>query len=245
MTTKLNQIVAIEQGVKASTDKTLTGAYHTIQKAPLLSGIARTYRPKDEDGDQLPPESTLVQVKASEVLRDVEDALTRYFNVVLTKDVTNTTAKADVVVDGTAIMTDVPVTFLMWFEKRLVDLHTLIATLPTLDPAEQWSYDPNTGAYRTNPTETTRTKKIPKNWVKAEATDKHPAQVEIFHEDVIVGYWETVKFSGALPADRVRVMLNRVNALIEAVKKAREEANSIEVVDQTQAASVFEYLFAE
>jgi hypothetical protein len=35
--------------------------------------------------------------------------------------------------------------------------------------------------------------------VKAEATEKHPAQVEVYHEDVVVGQWKTVKFSGALP----------------------------------------------
>ena len=48
--------------------------------------------------------------------------------------------------------------------------------------------------------QTLRTKKVPRNHVKAEATEKHPAQVEVYYEDVAVGYWTTVKFSGALPA---------------------------------------------
>jgi hypothetical protein len=243
--TKLNQIVAIEKGVKGSAGKTLTQAYHTIQKTPLLSGIARNYAPKDEDGDQLPPESTLVQVKVEDVLDDVSGALTRLFDVVLTKDVSNTVAKADVKVGGQTIVADVPVTYLLWLEKQLTDLHTLIGHLPTLDPAEQWTYDPNTGAYATIPAQSVKTKKIPRNWVKAEATDKHPAQVEIFHEDVVVGYWTTVKFSGALPADRVRQLQERVNLLIDAVKIAREEANSLEITDQHQAAQIFQYLFAE
>jgi hypothetical protein len=244
LVTKLNQIVAIEKGVKTTSGRALTDAYHTIQKAPLLSGISRTYRPKDDDGDQLPPESTLVQTKVADVLKDVAGAMTRLFDVVATKDVTNCSAKADVKLpDGTVILSQAPVTYLLWLEKQLVDLHTFVGKLPTLDPSERWTYDANTGAYVTEPTETTRTKKVPRNWVKAEATDKHPAQVEVYHEDIVVGYWTTVKFSGASPADVVRQMQDRVNTLIEAVKKAREEANSVEVTDINVGDQIFGYLF--
>lgn len=70
---------------------------------------------------------------------------------------------------------------------------------------------------------TVRTKKVPRNHVKAEATDKHPAQVDVYYEDVPVGYWTTVKFSGALPARRVNELLDRVEKLQQAVKFAREE----------------------
>lgn len=101
----LNQIIAVEKGVESGAHQDLTAAHHGLSKPALLAGISRTCQPQDEEGEQLPPESTLVQV--------------------------------------------------------------------------------------------------PRNHVKAEATDKHPAQVEVYHEDVPVGYWTTVKFSGALPARRV------------------------------------------
>ena len=68
--------------------------------------------------------------------------------------------------------------------------------------------------------------------MKAEATEKHPAQVEVYYEDVVVGHWRTVKFSGALPASRVKELLERVDKLQQAVKFAREEANDSEVTDQ-------------
>ncbi len=58
--------------------------------------------------------------------------------------------------------------------------------------------------------------------MKAEATDKHPAQVGVYYEDVAVGFWRTVKFSGALPAKRVGELLERVEKLQQAVKFARE-----------------------
>ena len=65
--TKLNQIIAIEKGVKSKSYPELTEAHHDVQKPALLTGITRTYQPKDEDGEQLPPESTRVQVKAEDV----------------------------------------------------------------------------------------------------------------------------------------------------------------------------------
>ena len=93
--------------------------------------------------------------------------------------------------------------------------------------------------------QTVRTKKIPRNHVKAEATEHHPAQVEVYYEDVAVGYWRTVKFSGALPARRVNELLERVERLQQAVKFAREEANNLEVEDQKVGEKVFQYLFGD
>lgn len=242
--TKLSQIVAIEKGVKAQADSVWTAAYHTFQKEPLLSGIARTYQPKDDAGDTLPPESTLVQIKVEDEVAKVVEAITRKFDVTLTKDTANCNAKADVVVDGVVVLAAVPVTYLLFLEKQLVGLQTFVSKLPTLDPAFKWTLDANAGAYATDPVGTTKTKKVPRNWVKAEATDKHPAQVEVYHEDIIVGTWTTTKFSGAVPADRVVELSARVAKLQQAVKFAREEANGTAVVDQAAGAAVLGYIFS-
>lgn len=242
---KLNQIVAIEKGVKADAVRKESDAYHALQKTQLFGGIARTYRSKDDAGDQLPPEGTLVQLKADEVLHQVGQDLTRLFDVVLTKEYANTTASADIVLpDGTTVLHRVPVTYLLFLEKQLIGLRAMIGKVPTLDPSEKWEYDPAAGVYATEVKSTTRTKKVPKAFVKAAATDKHPAQVEVFTEDVIEGFWDTTKFSGALPVDRVTELLARVDDLSMAVKFAREAANSTEVVDSKAGAAVFGYLFA-
>jgi hypothetical protein len=113
-----------------------------------------------------------------------------------------------------------------------------------LDAAESWSFDEATDSYATAPSQTTRSKKVPRNHVKAEATEKHPAQVEMYFEDVLVGYWTTVKYSGALPQARISELKARVVKLAEAVKVAREAANSTPVVDQKIGDRVFDYLFA-
>ncbi len=243
MVAKLNQIIAVEKGVKSRSFQELTEAHHALQKPALLSGIARTYRPKDEEGESLPPESTKVQVKADDIIRDTVAVLTKLFDVTATKDWANCKAKANVVVDGKTILTDVPATYLLFLEKQIVDLHTFVRKLPVLDPSETWTFDSSADCWATEPVQTLKTKKVPRNHVKAEATEKHPAQVDVYYEDVTVGHWRTVKFSGALPARRINELLARVEKLQEAVKFAREEANNMEVEEQKVGASVMQYLF--
>ncbi|GAA4494319.1 hypothetical protein GCM10023191_033310 [Actinoallomurus oryzae] len=240
---KLNQIIAVEKGVKSGALRDLTDAHHGLQKPALLAGISRVYRPKDEEGEQLPPESTRVQVKADEVIRRTAEVMTRLFDVTATKDWANCTAKADITVDGRTLLRDVPVSYLLFLEKQLTDLHTFVKKLPVLDAAESWSFDESADCWKTEPVRTNRTKKVPRNHVKAEATDKHPAQVEVYYEDVTVGHWTTTKFSGALPARRINELVDRVERLQRAVKFAREEANGAEVTDQRTGDVIFGYLF--
>ncbi|WP_129309128.1 hypothetical protein [Streptomyces sp. L2] len=228
---------------KSKSLQDITAAHHKVQKPVLLAGISRTYQPKDEEGEQLPPESTRVQVKGEDALKEMAASLTRLFDVTATKDWANCTARADVVVDDRTVVADVPVSYLLFLEKQLTDLHTFVKKLPVLDAAESWSLDPSTDWWKTDPVRTIRTKKVPRNHVKAEATEKHPAQVEVYYGDVPIGYWTTVKFSGALPVRRVNELVERVEKLQQAVKFAREEANGAEITDQRVGDAVFGYLF--
>lgn len=242
--TKLNQIIAIEKGVKNQTARVETDLYHALEKKPLFQGLSRVYTPKDEeDGDRLPPESVAVQIKSGEVIAQLNTALTRLIDLTATKDQSNTLARGDIVVDGTILVAQVPVTTLMFLEKELEKLAAFIGRLPVLDPATTWSYDTNRGVYVAPPVSTVRTKKVPRNHVLAEATKEHPAQVQIFTEDVLVGTWEKIEFSGALPADSINGIAFRLDKLRTAVKFAREQANTIEVVDVQVGAAILSYLF--
>ena len=239
---KLNQIIAVEKSVKSRSFQELTEAHQALQKPALLAGISRTYRPKDEEGEQLPPESTRVQAKAEEIVGRTAQIMGNLFDVTATKDWANTEARADIVIGERVLLAGVPVSYLLFLEKQLVDLYTFVRKLPVLDASESWSFDPSADAYATEAVQTVRTKKIPRNHVKAEATEKHPAQVEVYYEDVTVGYWRTLKFSGALPAVRVNELLERVQKLQQAVKFAREEANAQDVTDRKVGERVFAYL---
>lgn len=241
--TKLHQINALVKGYKPQAGRAITDAHRSAQKGQPLSGISRTYRPfSDEPQEQLPPESTRVQINVADVVADASRALTRLFDLQLTQDTGNAAAKANVVVDGEAIIEDAPVTYLLFLEKQLTDWRTFVDGLPTLDPAETWERDPERGCFRSAPAQTQKMKKVLRNHVLAEATDKHPAQVQPYNEDVPVGIWTTVKLSGAMPAEQVKALRERIDKLIEAVKVAREEANSAVVAEKKAGEAVFRYL---
>lgn len=241
--TALNKIVAVEKTIKANSYKRFTELHQQVQKTALLGGISRTYRPRDDDGDQLPAEENRVQLRASEVIREVIRELTRLFDVVATKDWGNMQARADIKVDDEVLLRDVPVTYLLFLEKQLTDLRTFVTKLPALDASEAWSWDQNQNAYATAPVETHRTKKVPRVLVKYEATEEHPAQTEVWYEDVVVGYWKTIKYSGALPAQRIQELTDRIDKLLAAVKYAREEANRLEVEQVEVGRKVLEWVF--
>ncbi len=242
---KLNQILAIEKGVKASSNRSLTDLHKKSQVPSLYEGRERTYSPTNEDGERFPPESQKIQLRAKNVLNDVQTCLAEMFDITFTKDKANLKATANVVVDGKVLVSDVPVTYLLFLEKQLVDLHTFVSKLPVLDPSQTWDWDPGQSAYRTQPSESAKTKKTIKPVVLYEATKEHPAQVKEVSEDVVVGYWKTIHYSAALTQDRKDDLLARIAKLQNAVKFAREEANSYEIRREQIADSLFGYVFAE
>jgi hypothetical protein len=241
--TKLCQIIAVEKAIKNKAHVGITEAYRKMQKGALTTGISRAYRPNDEMGEQLPAETSKVQLNVSDLIKDVTKVMVDLFDVTATKDWGNCVASADVVVGDVTIAKAVPVTYLLFLEKKLVDIHTFVSKLPVLDPSEEWTYEPNVGSYVSKPNDTVRTKKVFTPLVLAPATDKHAAQVKEGFEDKPVGTWRTVKFSGALPATVITQMLDRVEQLQRAVKFAREECNSRTVEPMKVGAQVFRFLF--
>ena len=66
---RLSQIVAQEKQVKARVNSDGAALHKTNQKADLFNGMARLYEKKDEEGEDLPEESKLVQERADDSLR--------------------------------------------------------------------------------------------------------------------------------------------------------------------------------
>lgn len=242
---KLNQIIAVVNGKKTKTAKAVTDVYHNLQKPTLFEGIARSYRPSTEDGETFPPEKKLVQYRVKDAIAEVRTALTELWDVTATQDWANCKAVADVKVDGKTVLLKVPVSHLLFLEKQLTDLHTFVSKLPTLDSTEKWTFSDEQDSFTSEETRTNKTKKVMRNHVKSEATDKFPAQVETYSEDVKIGEWATIKFSGAVPAKRKNEMLERVARLQEAVKFAREEANNLEVESQGVASPLLDFVFGK
>ena len=85
-------------------------------------------------------------------------------------------------------------------------------------------------------------KKVLKNHVKAKATDKHPEQVEIYSEDERVARIITDTWCGMITPAEKSALLGKVDKLLRAVKKARQKANTTEVVDISIGKELFDYI---
>jgi hypothetical protein len=241
---KLNQLIAVLSSVKANATKAKTEVYHLIQKSTLFQGQTRTFQPREENGYVYPAENQKLTLKAGDLLEQFEQACTEFYDLAATQDWANTQAKANVLVDGNILLSDVPVSYLLFLEKQLHDVKTFVQSLPVLPIDKDWRHDPGRGCYVTEPKETVKTKKVTDFVVAYEATPEHPAQIKEVSKDIIEGVWSLVEFSGALPSDRVSELLKRVDKLSKAVVQAREEANGATVTQQQVASRIFGYLFA-
>lgn len=239
----LSQVIAIEKDVKEKSAQAVGHAQRTFANPSVLSGIARTYTPKEDGGEQLPPESTRVRYKSREILAEVQVRLVDLFNVIATKDWTNCLAKADVVVDGSTLLEKVPAPYLLFLEKQLAELATFMNGVPLLDASEEWQYDATQGCYATPPAETVRTRKDKKSKTAFEGNQHHPPQFIVWDEDVPQGRWKTIKYSGAMAADELNAIRSRIEKLQRAVKFAREEANRTEAKQQNVGEPLLHYIF--
>ena len=243
---KLHEVVAIRKGVKSRTYGELSELHKESQKGPLFNGLTKEFKPKDADGETFPDESQRVQRIADDVLKKVRKLRVEALDIEATQEYGNLLARADVVLDGRVILSDVPATLLIHLEKELSDLRAFVGELPTLDEARSWTKDPNSALFRSDTAITHKTKKVSRPIVKYDAVIKDgqalPAQTEMITEDVVTGHWHTTYLSGALPAPRKEELLERIDRLRDAVKRARARANDTEVTRREIGDAVFSFL---
>lgn len=242
MSQKLNQVVAVEKGIKSRTCSAISNLHKVNQRTELFTGFSKTYKPKNETDEALPTENKKVQKIATEVLDEFIINFTGLLDITATKDWANCISKADVMVDNEVLIKDAPIPYLLFLEKQILDIRTYVDNLPTLETSEDWVKDVNSGLFKTEPVATHRTKKVQKPIVLYEATDRHPAQTQMITEDIPVGYWNTVKHSGAIQIPMKKKLLEKIDKLACAVKYAREQANSTEAESVEVGKKIFEYL---
>jgi hypothetical protein len=248
--TKLHQILAVERGVQADTDRKVTLAMRGTNvdgEASPLSGLIKTYAPREEDGDTLPEQRQHVQIKVEkDVLPAIAEAMARLFDVKLVREHANTEAFADVVIDGTTVLANVPAGYLLFLAEQLNSLRGLVQRLPVLDPAEEWHFDKNRNVHVTEPVKKARELRVPQVQVlqKPQVIDGQviDGQYRPYETARPVGDYTTIKMSGAMPADERERLLDRISTLGEAVKYAKEQANSIDVVNRKAGGKIFAYV---
>lgn len=245
---KLHELLAVEKGLQTAAEEAIQEARTTFTKKPAhFIGYDKRYEPFDEaakaeEGTEEHQEMvTTVERKLAFVFKHVA----KWFDAVAQKEATNQLAKSDVVIGDFTLVKDVPATLLLGLETKLKQLRVMIRDTPTLAPGIKWDPDENRGKgiyVAAHPEEKFRTKRVVEHKIIVPATPEHPAQVERWTADKNVGRYITEKWCGMLsPAEKSEI-LGRLDEVERAVKKARQRANSTEVVNLKVGKAITDYV---
>jgi hypothetical protein len=241
---KLNQIIALVGGRKTAAHQLMTTIHHGW-KADRITGMTRSYTPKSDDGERYPPDNKVLQIRVEDELQTVREMLADFWSLVATQEYANTDARGDIVVDGQVLLESIPVSVLLFLDKQLTDLGTMVEKLPVLPVDKVWQRDAGNRCFVSEPEATFKTRKEQKPLVLYPATPEHPAQTQLVTTDETVGMWTTTHLSGALPAAEKFALLRRVATLRDAVKVAREQANSMEAPLSSIGPKLLGWIFAK
>jgi len=245
----LHEILAVDASTKGEFEKIIAEAANTFsKKADHFQGHHRKLKMKDaeRETEELAGETHKEMVTTvSQKLKYMSKACVKYFDVLLQKESTNQTAKADLIVDGETLVENAPATWLLGMEDRLKKVRSVLDDIPTLQPGVKWEADPTRGndIWRSAFPETKeKTEQTIKPFVLYEATKDHPAQVDKLVEHVVVGLFSIDRWSGAFSPAQKSAIMERVDKLIRGCMKARQRANKAEVVQCKAGKKLFDYL---
>lgn len=231
---KLHEIIAIEPARKKVADKLLQESVKTLGKESLFVGQVKRLTMFDTEESHLNTEDrTDLTTTVDENLDYLVKPLSTYWDVVLQKDLTNQIAVADINIGDKVLAKDLPATFLLGMEAKLNELRKVYSAIHTLAPGITWEKDEQekAGVFRTkHDTTAFKTEKDLEFKIAAEATKEHPAQVAQLEKTKNVGKYVITRWSGMLTPLEKANRIERIDVLLDAVKQARQRANSAEVV---------------
>lgn len=248
-TPKLHEVLAIladlegtQKKIHDETVKTFSSKQGHFQATHRTLSMFDDVRKAEEAGAE---QRTELVTTVADKLDYMSKAHIKYWDALLQQESTNQIAKADLEIDGKVIATDLPATFLLAMEKRLKTLRAIYAAIPTLDPSVDWVPDEDAGKniFKTAyPERTQKQEKAVKHAVLVEPTEHFPAQIEKWNENVVVGTYSITRQSSMITPAQKSEYLERIDNLIRAIKKARQRANSTEIVKGNIGRTLFEYI---
>lgn len=247
--TKLHELLAVEKNLEGQAQKTRTELSKTFQdKRHLFAKKLVTFKPNTE-APETTEEQSDIQTTVREEIKWLKPILSKALDASHQIDVANTIAKSDIVSeDGMVLVAGVPSTSLLRLEHRVQEIHDLIASIPTLDPAKGFLEDKaaGVGVYKARDVQKFRTKKEFKPVVIVPPTKEHPAQVEKLYEDVPIGTTLTQEWSALITPDSKAKLLDKCDQLARAIKRARARANEqeVDVKAHKVGAALLDYVFA-
>lgn len=243
---KLHELLAVEGDLEGTYRKIIEETTATFaKKADHFFGFTRSLEWFTEGMPEHPIEHKAMDTTVADKLRYQEKHIIRYLDAVLQKEATNQTAVADLVVEGKTVAEKVPATFLLGLESKLKHIRSSYQAVPTLPPGIEWALDDQKGENvfkRVYPEEQYKTKTEIVPQILYEATKEHPAQVEKISETKNVGLFSRHVWSGTLTPAAKSYILGRIDILIRATKKARQRANSTEVLKRQIGKALFDFI---
>ena len=253
---KLHQILAVESDLQTRATKVTTEIVGTFNnnenlfkgKVRSLSIFDKTNSVEAEAIENKEKVNISLSTTVPENLNFMGCMIAEYYDAIYQKEATNQQANADLVVEGRVLLPNVPVTFLLSMENRLKELRPVIAAIPTLEPAVNWTLDSSQAkphVFKSPPTFDLKINKVLGFKVLTEATQYHPAQIEKFETTANIGQYTSTDWSGKISsADKAR-LLQKLDSLIQGCKKARQLANETTLVDTVVGDTMFGYLFGD
>lgn len=246
---QLHEVLAVEDSLKKVANKLTLESKKTLNKDNLFMGQTRSLKMFDQDLEHLNTTTHLkLETTVSENLDYTLKAIAKYWDAVAQKDKANQVATADVIVDSVLILKDVPATTLLGLETKLNELRPLLEAIPTLPPGIEWIENPDAekaNVYKTKvPIIQQKSEKEIEAKVLYAATKEHPAQVKEYTVNKVVGNYETVQQCGMVSSHTKAILISRLESMQNAVKQARQRANTAKVEPVKVAGNIFDYITA-
>lgn len=244
---KLHELLAVESSVAGNFNRDLQETLKAFNKPEMFQRIiTRKEHFNEEDSRLNTTETKEYTTTVKDRLSWFKNSVTAFFDLVVQKDKTNQKAVADVVVDGEVVAKGVPATTILMLESKLQDLRKVFDAAPTLPSGTKWVFDETDGLWNTSePVVSFSTKRLTKPVVLYEATKEHPAQVKEVSEDIPVAKITKLTSVGMLTSLEKATILGRLDNLLHACKKARQQANMVNVEQDNIGASIFKYLYKD
>jgi len=249
---KIHELIAVEEDAQKKMQKIFDETHATFTKRiDHFDAHSRVYSAFDASDRDIPEEETthLVTTVSDKLAYTIPYAV-KYLDILLQKESANTQAKADLVVETNTgedkiLQKDVPVIVLVQFQKILTEMRKhVFASIPTLDPKIDWEVDgtqKNTWKQKT-PRKVVRTRKEPQPITLAPATDKHQAQAQLVNKDVPVGEYTISQQSSRLSPAQKSDLLDKLDRVIEGVKRARSRANNLDAPKKKIGKAIFDFI---
>jgi hypothetical protein len=244
---QLSELLAIEQDKKQKLHSTIGQLIQLFtKKESLLEGYKKTFlHTKDAQlgGEPQVLETREAAYTLKQVLEEAFLAIGAGIDYSISKEesLANPAARTDLFI-GEVYIGNFSAPALQALETILHRIKEMYLVLPTLDPTQIWEKAEGEVFWKSLGEKKIKMQKTPKALVKYEATPQHPAQTEIVYLEEEVGYFITAHYSGKIKQSQKNKILERLDAILQAVKIAKARIYSAPVQKKQIGSILFNLL---